>query len=269
MDISKLKAGDDHFMAYVGPPTQYDFMGSTQFRLLCTLGLRSNHFLLDFGCGSLRAGRLFICYLDKGKYFGIEPNKWLIDDAIDNQIGRDMVSIKVPQFDHNGDFKTDIFNMQFDFILAQSIFTHSGRDIIKKAFKNFKESLKPDGIIAVTFQEGRPDFGGNGWVYPDCVSYRVSTIKHFAEEAGLYVIRIPWFNPRVGWYLLAKNKRRLPGSGMLRHLSGAVLFDPEFKISWNRRKQIIMSIRNFEKQTIRRPIKNIYRKLINKKGSQH
>jgi len=56
MDVSKLKPGDDHHMAYVGPPTQHDFMGATQFRLLCTLGLRAHHRLLDFGCGSLRAG---------------------------------------------------------------------------------------------------------------------------------------------------------------------------------------------------------------------
>jgi len=84
MNISKLKAGDNHYMAYVGPPTQYDFMGATQFRLLCTLDLRANHYLLDFGCGSLRAGRLFISYLDEGRYFGIEPNKWLIEDAINN-----------------------------------------------------------------------------------------------------------------------------------------------------------------------------------------
>ena len=88
MDVSKLKPGDFHYKAYVGAPAQYDFMGATQFRLLCTLGLRVNHCLLDFGCGSLRAGRLFINYLDEQKYYGIEPNKWLIEDAINNQVGK-------------------------------------------------------------------------------------------------------------------------------------------------------------------------------------
>lgn len=51
------------YRGYVGPEAQYDLMGATQFRLLCTLGLREHHTLLDFGCGSLRAGRLFIPYL--------------------------------------------------------------------------------------------------------------------------------------------------------------------------------------------------------------
>jgi cyclopropane fatty-acyl-phospholipid synthase-like methyltransferase len=63
MDASKLNPGDKHYKAYVGPPTQYDFMGATQFRLLCTLGLREQHKVLDFGCGSLRAGRLLLSYL--------------------------------------------------------------------------------------------------------------------------------------------------------------------------------------------------------------
>ncbi|HYU11865.1 MAG TPA: hypothetical protein VEK82_04760, partial [Stellaceae bacterium] len=42
-----LEAGSDHYLAYVGPPDQYDLMGATQFRLLTTLGLRSFNRLLD------------------------------------------------------------------------------------------------------------------------------------------------------------------------------------------------------------------------------
>ncbi len=86
--------------------------------------------------------------------FGIEPNKWLIEDAIKNQIGKDLATLKKPHFDHNGDFKTDVFSQQFDFIIAQSIFSHTGSDLITTALSNFKESLKPNGLIAATFIEG-------------------------------------------------------------------------------------------------------------------
>ncbi|MHC4422967.1 MAG: hypothetical protein ACYS1E_20600, partial [Planctomycetota bacterium] len=65
-EAQQLRAGAEHYMAYVGPPDRYDLMGASQFRLLCTLGLRAPHRLLDFGCGSLRAGRLFIPYLNPG-----------------------------------------------------------------------------------------------------------------------------------------------------------------------------------------------------------
>ncbi|MEM7167233.1 MAG: hypothetical protein AAF581_17355 [Planctomycetota bacterium] len=75
VDVSDLRAGDPHYRAYVGAPGQYDFMGATQFRLLCTLGLRGHHRLLDFGCGSLRAGRLLMTYLEEGRYHGVEPNQ--------------------------------------------------------------------------------------------------------------------------------------------------------------------------------------------------
>ncbi len=53
-EARRLEPGSEHYMAYVGPADQYDLMSATQFRLLTTLGLRSFHRLLDFGCGSLR-----------------------------------------------------------------------------------------------------------------------------------------------------------------------------------------------------------------------
>jgi hypothetical protein len=75
-----LTAGSEaHYSAYVGPPREYDFMGATQFRLLTTLGLRETHRLLDFGCGSLRAGRFLIPYLLPAHYYGVEPNALFID----------------------------------------------------------------------------------------------------------------------------------------------------------------------------------------------
>jgi len=248
MDISKLKAGDNHYIAYVGPPTQYDFMGATQFRLLCTLGLRANHYLLDIGCGSLRAGRLFINYLDEGRYFGIDPNEWLIKDAINNQIGNDLLRLKKPQFDYNSDFATDVFSQQFDFVIAQSVFSHTSRHLINVALKNIKDSLKPNGLIAATFVEGNSDFDGNGWVYPGCVNYLPSTIKRFADEAGLFVIRIPWYHPRQTWYLLSKDMCRLPNNAMLRYLTGAVLFDPEFLPSWKTSQSFTCFVKNYIKR---------------------
>jgi SAM-dependent methyltransferase len=253
-DISQLKPGDHHYMAYVGPPEQYDFMGATQFRLLTTLGLRADHSLLDFGCGSLRAGRLFLGYLNEGHYFGIDPNKWLIEEAIDKEVGKDFVALKGPHFNHNSDFRTDVFSQQFDFILAQSIFSHAGIDLIGIALRNFHESLKPDGLVVATFIEGISDFDRNGWIYPGCVSYRPSTIGRFAEEASFSIIRLPWYHPRQTWYALSRESHRLPNKAMMRHLSGAVLFDAEFVDSWRRSQTVMGSISNYIKQFFSQPI---------------
>jgi hypothetical protein len=232
MQISGLKPGDPHFMAFVGPPEEYDFMGATQFRLLCSLGLRSWHDLLDVGCGSLRAGRFFITYLDEGRYCGIEPNRWLIDDAITRNLGTDLVRIKRPLFDGNQRFNAEVFGRQFDFILAQSIFSHAGKDLIGEALANFRLALKPTGLIAVTFIEAAEDFHGSGWIYPDCVSYRPETIAELARAANLHLVRIPWYHPRQTWYLLATGPACLPTTAQLPHLRGAVLNEPRFAGSW-------------------------------------
>ncbi len=127
-----LKPGDPHYRAYVGPPEDYDLIAAMTFNLLTTLGLRQHHSLLDIGCGSLRTGRLLIPYLNRGKYFGIEPNEWLVQEGIRHELGEMLVQIKRPTF-----FFSDLpdtiaqAKMAFDFAVAQSIFSHCGLDLIK------------------------------------------------------------------------------------------------------------------------------------------
>ena len=231
MDYSKSKPGDNNYRAYIGPPMQYDFMGATQFRLLCTLGLRAEHKVLDLGCGSLRAGRFLISYLERGNYYGIEPNKWLIEEAIKDQLGSSIIEIKKPSFDHNSEFDTHVFNSKFDYIIAQSIFSHTGLDLLEIALKNIKTSLTPSGVALVTFIKGEHDFEGSGWVYPGCVEFTQSTILSFVKKIGLQVKELPWFHPRQTWFILSTCIANLPLDSEFSFLSGAVLRSTEFKTS--------------------------------------
>lgn len=232
----ELRPGSEHYLAYVGPPRQYDFMGATQFRLLTALGLREHHRVLDFGCGSLRAGRLLIPYLLPGHYHGIEPNLWLVEDAIANQVGADMVRIKQPRFDGNADFRCDVFATDFDFIVAQSIFSHTLRELAVRGLRNFRGALAPGGLVACTFVDTAPappaaSIGADGWVYPDCVGFASDGVAGMFADAGLVGVRLPWYHPRQVWYLAATEAAHLPGEAELRLLDGAVLRDPEFKAS--------------------------------------
>jgi hypothetical protein len=93
-----LKPGDAHYRAYVGPPEDYDLIAAMAFNLVTTLGLRQHHSLLDLGCGSLRIRRLLIPYLNRGKYFGVEPNEWLVEEGIKREIGEALLEIKRPTF---------------------------------------------------------------------------------------------------------------------------------------------------------------------------
>src|SRR5512140_149987 len=104
-----LRAGDQHYRAFVGPPETYDFLAALQFNLLAALGLRETHHVLDVGCGSLCAGRLLIPYLLPKRYCGLEPEEWLVRQGIENELGQDLVRIKQPAFSHNAAFELGIF----------------------------------------------------------------------------------------------------------------------------------------------------------------
>ena len=231
-EARNLHAGAEHYTAYVGPPTQWDFMGATQFRLLTALGLREHHKVLDLGCGSLRAGRFLILYLSEGNYHGIEPNTWLVEDAIERELGRDLVRLKRPNFSSSNTFDTESFGAQFDFIVAQSIFSHAGPELVRAALQQFRKTLAPDGLALVTFihPAKMPDvpIEAPGWTYPGCTTYEPARIMELISAAGLAGRQLPWYHPRQTWYVLGTDPGKLPLPELDRHLSGAVLRDPEF-----------------------------------------
>ncbi|GJM09000.1 MAG: hypothetical protein DHS20C11_12760 [Lysobacteraceae bacterium] len=229
-DTDAQHAIDNH-RAYVGNERDYDFLGASQFRLLCALGLRENHRLLDLGCGSLRAGRLFIAYLRPGHYYGIEPNPWLIDSAIEEEVSSGLVELKQPTFAHNSDFAVDGFGVEFDFILAQSIFSHTEIDLTRTALSNFRKSLKPGGRCLMTFAVGNATFPGTDWVYPKTVSYPRALIRQLASECDLDVVELDWFHPRQRWFLMVAKGDRLPTATELDMLSGVVLYDRKLSVS--------------------------------------
>jgi SAM-dependent methyltransferase len=199
-----LKPGDAQYRAYVGPPEDYDLIAAMAFNLLTTLGLRQHHSLLDIGCGSLRIGRLLIPYLNRRKYFGVEPNEWLVEEGIRRELGETLVLIKRPTF-----FFSDSPNTiaqagtAFDFALAQSIFSHSGLDLIKGWLSAISRSLARGGALVATFLIGEEDCAQTGWIYPDCVNYRSATVERAAKDVNLRFEILDWKHPRQTWALFA------------------------------------------------------------------
>jgi len=215
---------EERYRAYVGPEPEYDLMGATQFRLLASLGLRSGHKLLDLGCGSLRAGRLLIPYLEPGNYHGIEPNAWLVEEGVKQQLGRDAIEIKQPRFDTNDRFDCSVFGERFDFIVAQSIFSHTGLALFRAGLASAAGALAPRGLILATFSEGPRNFprgrDAEGWVYPGCCWYEREEVSELCAEAGLHFRFIPWKHPRQVWFLAAAAPEDLPDPAFDAHLSG-------------------------------------------------
>ena len=199
-----LKPGDPQYRAYVGPPEDYDLIAAMTFNLLTTLGLRQHHSLLDVGCGSLRIGRLLIPYLNQRKYFGVEPNEWLVEEGIRRELGKSLLEIKRPMF-----FFSDSPNtiaqakVAFNFALAQSIFSHCGLDLIKGWLSAISCSLTQDGALVATFLVAEEDSTRTGWIYPDCVNYRQATLERAAKDVNLRFEILDWKHPRQTWALFA------------------------------------------------------------------
>jgi cyclopropane fatty-acyl-phospholipid synthase-like methyltransferase len=174
------------------------------FNLLTTLGLRQHHSLLDIGCGSLRIGRLLIPYLNRGKYFGVEPNEWLVDEGIRRELGETLVQIKRPTFFFSDSPDTIAQSkISFNFALAQSIFSHCGLDLIQAWLSAISRSLAQDGALFATFLIGEEDSAQAGWIYPKCVNYRPATLKRAAEEVNLRFEILDWKHPRQTWAVFA------------------------------------------------------------------
>lgn len=202
-----ITTGSRHYKAFVGPIKTYDIMSAMQFVLLAMNGLRETNTLLDIGCGSLRAGRLFIQYLLPGKYFGVEPEKWLIEEAKKHEMGSQIFKIKQPTIYAGADFNFSCFNKEFDFLIAQSIFTHCTKDQMSKCFLAAGSVMHEKSKFFANFIISDKDYDGQTWAYPYCVGYTMEYIRDMIYGFGLkFEVIVPSLkNPgKAVWFLIHK-----------------------------------------------------------------
>jgi SAM-dependent methyltransferase len=231
--IRALPAGSDHYRAYVGLPDRFDFMSASQFALLFQLGLREEHRVLDFGCGSLRLGRLLIPFLNRGGYYGVDPNAWLIDAGVAHELGWAAIDVKMPSFNHSSSFRADVFGCRFDFLMAQSIVTHTGPDLARTLLASVPRALNPSGLFLFSYvrDDSMKVEPTNGWHYPECVGYPRAWFEEELGKAGLVSRPLPWFHPGATWHVAALSREALPPESQTHLLTGAVLRSAQFTAS--------------------------------------
>ena len=182
--------GSQEYRVHTGNQDLYDLRSALQFNLLTTLGLRDSHYLLDIGCGSLSAGRLFIPYLRPGRYFGIEPLEWLVQKGIQEELGPSAIEIKKPTFLHDDSFTLTSFGRTFDFIVAQSIFSHASQGQLRRCLSEAAKVMNPGTIFAATFFEGPVNYEGDSWTAH--ADYTMEKMRELVEEQGLIMRSIAW-----------------------------------------------------------------------------
>lgn len=105
--------------AFVGGEGKlWEEVASLQLNFLKSEGLQTKHTLIDVACGSLRAGRLFIDYLNEGNYLGIDKEINLIIHGVAEELGIPAFVEKRTEFVVSGDFDFSGFSCRPDYAIA-------------------------------------------------------------------------------------------------------------------------------------------------------
>lgn len=153
---------------------KWEALGRLQFDYLVANGLRPDSRLLDLGCGTLRGGRHFIPYLNPLNYTGTDISLKAIEYA--HRLVRDEnLAAREPRLIHRrrGEaFFADLGDAHFDFILAQSVFTHLPAEVVEECFAGVGRVMGPSAVFFFTFQHE--------------AEHRRKDLKDFAHPSRLF-----------------------------------------------------------------------------------
>lgn len=157
-------------------------IGQMQFDYLVKHGLKPGDRMLEIGCGDLRAGRLFIGYLDAGNYYGIDISPDILLAAQD-AVARECLQAKLPHLTVVRDLKFGFLPAgHFTVVHAHSVFSHSPIGVIGECLAHVGRVMAPDAFFDFTF--GRTE-GAEHQVLHEDFYYRTQTLTDLAARHGL------------------------------------------------------------------------------------
>src|SRR5260370_39246681 len=121
------------------------------FDYVASTGLKPDMRMREIGCGNLRAGRLFIDYLDSGDYYGIDisPDILLAAQRTLSDAG---LQDKLPHLTLVHDLKLAFLPAgHFDVVHAHSVFSHSPIGVIEECLADVARGMKPEGLFGFAF----------------------------------------------------------------------------------------------------------------------
>ena len=149
----------EHISASVftgGPVERFAEVGAMQLATLLLSGLQPNSLVLDVGCGALRGGYWLLHFLNPDCYYGLEPNREMLEAGLRDLIEEDVLRCKRPQFDHNDRFDFSVFGRTFDFVLARSMWTHASKAQIDVMLDQFVTWSSPTGCFLTSYRPAFP-----------------------------------------------------------------------------------------------------------------
>lgn len=164
----------------------WDEVGQMQIDFLTREGLAKNHRMFDIGCGTLRGGRHFIAHLDPEGYTGIDISEGVIEAGKQLLVDEGLID-KRPRLIANtgGDLRFTMFTDEtFDFILAQSVFTHLKKEHIEECFQNIGRLMSRGSRFYFTFYSGEESVRRG----PKSFQFPFSFFEKIAKENGFELI---------------------------------------------------------------------------------
>ncbi len=134
----------------------WDEMGQRQFEFLKQHGMEPHHKMLDIGCGTLRGGIHCIEYLESGHYFGMDISRNAISYG-KNLVESKGLNEKRPSLSVSAkkDLKfAQYAGQSFDYILAQSVFSHLRPEDISECFEHIGNIMTEKAKFFFTFHPG-------------------------------------------------------------------------------------------------------------------
>lgn len=145
LDVMDLKHRDEPLAE------TYVDAGYQHLEYLKNHGLKPHHYVLDYGCGVMRAGIPLIKYLEPGHYVGVDISGERLAHA------RVLVAKEGIQGDDYHLFTVsdcslrELKSFRFDFVWAKSVLTHMPAADIRALLKSLKTVMNDDGVFLFTF----------------------------------------------------------------------------------------------------------------------
>lgn len=141
---------------------KWDEMGRVQLDFLKAQGLTPSMRFLDVGCGSLRAGRLLVPYLDPGHYYGVDIAAEIIEAGYEDELDDESrARLPLSNLRMTDRFDCD-FGVEFDMAIAQSLFTHVSLNHIRLCLYRVAKVMRPGAKLYATFSEKPRDYPLDG-----------------------------------------------------------------------------------------------------------
>lgn len=134
-----------------GRLADYERAGRLQLEVLVHEGVNPTSKVLDVGCGSLRGSYWLMHFLDPGCFYGIEPHQDRVDLGLREVIEPALRDRAKPTFAYNEDFDLSVFGVEFDFVIARSVWTHASKQQIERMLDTFCQASTPRAVMLVSY----------------------------------------------------------------------------------------------------------------------